>query len=118
MDARTLVIDDEQDVCDLVSMCLTSDGAKVIATTSVADALNIVEREDLDVVLTDLGMAEMDGLEATARIRQHWPSDRLPIIAMTAHAYEADRQRCLDVGMNDHIAKPVDPALLMRTPQG
>jgi two-component system, sensor histidine kinase and response regulator len=68
-----------------------------------------------DAVLMDVQMPEMDGMQATSRIRQHWSSDRLPIIAMTAHAYEADRQRCLDVGMNDHVSKPVDPALLIRT---
>jgi two-component system, sensor histidine kinase and response regulator len=57
----------------------------------------------------------MDGLQATTRIREHWPRDRLPIVAMTAHAYEADRLRCLDVGMNDHVSKPIDPAELVRT---
>jgi two-component system sensor histidine kinase/response regulator len=57
----------------------------------------------------------MDGIAATRHIRQTWPADRLPIIAMTAHAHEEERQRCLSAGMNDHIAKPVDPATLMRT---
>jgi CheY-like chemotaxis protein len=71
--------------------------------------------ERYDVVLMDVQMPEMDGLEATSRIREHWRKDRLPIIAMTAHAYEADRQRCLDVGMSDHVSKPIDPALLIRT---
>jgi two-component system sensor histidine kinase/response regulator len=71
--------------------------------------------ERYDAILMDVQMPEMDGLEATARIRQQWPADRLPIIAMTAHAYEAERQRCFDVGMNDHIAKPIDPILLIRT---
>ena len=63
----------------------------------------------------DVQMPEMDGLEATRVIRRNWPVERLPIIAMTAHAYEEERQRCLAAGMNDHVAKPVDPAVLIRT---
>jgi PAS domain S-box-containing protein len=62
----------------------------------------------LDLVLMDVQMPEMDGFEATARIREVLPA--LPIVAMTAHAMESERQRCLDAGMVDHVAKPFDPA--------
>ena len=65
-----------------------------------------------DVVLMDIQMPEMDGLEATRRIRAsgRWPD--LPIVAMTAHAMDEERQRCVAAGMNDFITKPIDPALL------
>ncbi|HEX2974002.1 MAG TPA: response regulator [Tepidisphaeraceae bacterium] len=66
-------------------------------------------------VLMDVQMSGMDGVEATIRIRENWSKDDLPIIAMTAHAYESERLRCLASGMNDHIAKPVNPTLLVRT---
>ncbi|MBL6080476.1 response regulator [Belnapia sp. T18] len=64
-------------------------------------------------VLMDVQMPEMDGIEATLAIRHRFNAEQLPIIAMTAHAYAQEKQRCLDAGMNDHIAKPVDPALLV-----
>lgn len=57
----------------------------------------------------DLQMPEVDGYEATRQLRAHAATANLPIIAMTAHASEAERRRCLDVGMNDHVTKPIDP---------
>jgi signal transduction histidine kinase/DNA-binding response OmpR family regulator/HPt (histidine-containing phosphotransfer) domain-containing protein len=67
-----------------------------------------------DAVLMDVQMPEMDGIEATTLIRRNIGA-ALPIIAMTAHAYETERQRCLAAGMNDHIPKPIDPVQLVRT---
>jgi signal transduction histidine kinase/CheY-like chemotaxis protein len=68
-----------------------------------------------DGVLMDVQMPEMDGLEATRHIRAQRSSRELPIIAMTAHAMEQERRHCLDAGMDDHIAKPIDPQVLLET---
>src|SRR4029077_12556361 len=65
-----------------------------------------------DVVMMDLQMPEMDGYSATAKLRADSRLAALPIIAMTAHATVEERQRCLAAGMNDHVAKPIDPAAL------
>jgi CheY-like chemotaxis protein len=64
-------------------------------------------------VLMDLQMPELDGFEATRIIRETLGLSGLPIIAMTAHALESERQQCLAVGMNDHLAKPIDPPALL-----
>jgi len=68
-----------------------------------------------DVVLMDLQMPEMDGYQATAKLRSDSRFGTLPIIAMTAHATMEERQRCLAAGMNDHISKPIDPGMLFET---
>jgi CheY-like chemotaxis protein len=68
-----------------------------------------------DVVLMDLQMPEMDGYQATAKLRADERFATLPIIAMTAHATIEERQRCLAAGMNDHISKPIDPGMLFDT---
>ena len=68
-----------------------------------------------DLILMDMQMPEMDGLEATRRIRTQFSDRKIPIIAMTAHALDEERERCMAAGMNDFITKPVDPALLEAT---
>ncbi len=81
-----------------------------------AVALEMVAQNRYDIVLMDVQMPTMDGMEATRRIRQSENgSHRIPIIAMTAHAMTGDRDACLSVGMDDYVSKPIDPKLLIET---
>ena len=73
-----------------------------------------LERQTYDLVLMDVRMPEMDGLEATRIIRQRWPDSGPSIIAITAHALENDRKKCLDAGMDDYVSKPVKAEDLAR----
>lgn len=77
------------------------------------EVLEALERQAYDVVLMDVRMPEMDGLEATRRIRATLPPDRQPrVVALTAHALREDRQMCLNAGMDDYLSKPFQPAEL------
>ncbi|HET6745336.1 MAG TPA: GAF domain-containing protein [Candidatus Limnocylindria bacterium] len=75
-------------------------------------AIDALERDEFDVVLMDVQMPELDGLEATRRIRTKWPDRRVRIVAMTANAMAGDREACLAAGMDDYISKPIRPTEL------
>jgi CheY-like chemotaxis protein len=81
------------------------------------EALEAVRGKDYDLILMDIQMPEMDGFEATRQIRASGRpgAGSIPIIAMTANAMESDKEKSLHAGMNDHISKPIDPALLYKT---
>jgi DNA-binding NtrC family response regulator len=110
MDAAILLIDDEPDVCELLSMSLQGDGARVTATTSVKEALHKVAHESFDVVLTDLGMKEMDGLEVCRRIRGTDPN--LPVVVITGLGTMESAILAMRAGAYDYIPKPIEPRLL------
>jgi PAS domain S-box-containing protein len=94
---------------------LKSMGLNADVVVNGIEALKVLERVDYDLVLMDVQMPVMDGFEATKRIRDlHSPvmNHNVPIIAMTAHAMQSDRKRCLDSGMNDYLSKPINPQAL------
>jgi CheY-like chemotaxis protein len=78
-------------------------------------ALAMAQANRYDLILMDIRMPNMDGLDATRAIRQLPGYAATPILAMTASAFENDRRACLDAGMNDHVAKPVMPEQLFAT---
>jgi CheY-like chemotaxis protein len=82
-------------------------GYSADAVADGKEVLQALERQHYDVVLMDVQMPEMDGIEATREIRQKWQATGPKIIAITAHALEGDRERCIESGMDSYIAKPV-----------
>lgn len=82
-------------------------GHRASAVSNGQEVLETLERGEFDVILMDCHMPEMDGFEATRRIRQHKTHGRMRIIALTANAMQGDREKCLEAGMNDYLSKPV-----------
>ncbi|HXJ79892.1 MAG TPA: response regulator [Candidatus Methylomirabilis sp.] len=117
--ARILLAEDNDINQQIAVELLEGAGASVQVARNGREAVRILsEGPDpprIDVVLMDLQMPEMDGYRATAELRAERRFGSLPIVAMTAHATLEERQRCLAAGMNAHIAKPIDPAVLFET---
>ena len=109
-----LVVEDDVRNVFALSSVLEPKGAKVTIARNGREALTALEREpDIDLVLMDIMMPEMDGLEATREIRKNASWLRLPIIALTAKAMRDDHERCLAAGANDYLAKPLDIDMLL-----
>ena len=110
--ARVLIADDNRINQELATELLRLVDLQVEVADNGRIAVDMARRGGFDLVLMDMQMPEMDGLEATRLIRTVPELDSTPIVAMTASAFGADRDACLAAGMNDHIGKPVNPATL------
>jgi CheY-like chemotaxis protein len=96
---------------------LEKQGHQVTGTMNGEEALNAMEKENFELVLMDVQMPKMDGFQATRLIRakERESGGHIPIIAITAHAMKGDRERCLEVGMDEYIAKPLNVKQLSET---
>jgi two-component system, sensor histidine kinase and response regulator len=111
---RVLLVEDNE-INQLVAQEILRDAGYIVEVAENGRiAVDMVQQRDWDVVLMDMQMPVMDGLEATQCIRKLANRASLPIIAMTANAMQRDRERCLAAGMNDFVTKPVDPEELFK----
>lgn len=107
--ARILLVDDEPDAREVAQVALSSLGADVRMASSGAEVLQLLQRERFDVLVSDIGMPEMDGLTLLRRVRKlpQGSATQLPAVALTAFALESDRQQGAQAGFQAYVAKPI-----------
>jgi CheY-like chemotaxis protein/HAMP domain-containing protein/signal transduction histidine kinase len=113
-DRRVLIVDDDARNIFALTTLLENHGMEVVSATNGRQAIDILHGpNELNIVLTDIMMPEMDGYETMREIRRSPRFKSLPILALTAKAMRGDREKCLDAGASDYIAKPVDTEQLL-----
>ena len=105
-ETNILVVDDEQEIADLVEIYLVSDGYKVFKASNAQDGLAILDKEDIHLVLLDIMMPGMNGLEMCKKIRE---TNNIPIIMLSAKSTDLDKILGLGTGADDYVVKPFNP---------
>jgi PAS domain S-box-containing protein len=110
-----LVVDDETDALDLITIELAQHGARITGVTNAADALKVLEAGSIDLLISDIGMPVMDGYDLIREIRKEETTTgkHLPAVALTAYARVQDRMRAIMAGYSTHVAKPLDASELV-----
>jgi CheY-like chemotaxis protein len=114
---KVLVVDDQRDARELIRRLLSESGAQVVTAESAIEALPLLNDSAPDVLISDIGMAEVDGYEFLRQVRKSRSAAgaRIPAIALTAFARSEDRTRALRAGYIAHVAKPVEPSEFLAT---
>ena len=112
---RVLLAEDNEINQEVACEILGGAGVEVRIAHHGGEAVAMAQAEEFDLILMDMQMPEVDGILATRRIREQISAERLPIIAMTANVLRDDIQRCLDAGMQDHVAKPIEVSQFFQT---
>ena len=110
---KVLVVDDEEDILELLKFNLSREGYQVTCATSGEQALRLVRSENPDLIVLDLMLPGIDGLEVTRRLKNDPDTKNLPIIMLTAKGEEADIVTGLELGADDYITKPFSPRILL-----
>ncbi|MBR6909414.1 MAG: response regulator transcription factor [Lachnospiraceae bacterium] len=107
---RVLVCDDDKEIVDAIEIYLTREGIEVLKAYNGEEALEVLEKEDVQLLLMDIMMPKLDGIEATKKIRE---TSKLPIILLSAKSEEKDKIGGLDIGADDYITKPFNSGELV-----
>jgi two-component system alkaline phosphatase synthesis response regulator PhoP len=110
---KILVVDDEEDILELLKYNLSREGYQVFCTTSGEKTLNLVKTETPDLIVLDLMLPGMDGLEVARRLKDNPHTKNVPIVMLTAKGEEADIVTGLELGADDYVTKPFSPRILL-----
>ncbi|MGE0812408.1 MAG: response regulator [Vicinamibacterales bacterium] len=108
MRVRVLLVEDNEANADMLSRRLVRQGFEVAVAVDGLQALAAAARERPDLILMDINLPKIDGWEATRRLKANPATASVPVVALTAHAMVADRQKCFDAGCDEFETKPVD----------
>ena len=117
MSARVLLVEDNEANADMLSRRLARHGYEVVLATDGLQAVEQAVAGRPDLILMDISLPKIDGWEATRRIKAETATAAVPIVALTAHAMVADRQKCLDAGCDELETKPIDLKRLLEKMQ-
>ena len=112
---RVLLVDDTPDTLETFGMLLQAEGADVVTASTAADAIAIAREDEFDLLISDIGMPDVDGYSLISALRSDLRTTRLPAVALTGYGRKADVQRALAAGFDAHLDKPVDFDKLVRT---
>src|ERR671916_2187203 len=115
---RALVVDDSTDIAFMLVMILQHAGYEAAMAVSAVEGLSLAQREHFDLIISDIGMPEMDGYAFARRLRALPAYATIPMIAVTGFAEYDDRDRALSAGFNTHLKKPVDVVKLLELIEG
>ena len=106
---RALVVDDVSDVTEMLSVLLTHAGYDVSTASRAQDAISLARENHFDIVISDIGMPEMNGYQLAEALRSLPGYETVPMVAVTGYSMYDDRSRSLTAGFNEHVTKPIDP---------
>lgn len=110
---KVLIIEDNEKNRYLISFLLQDEGYEVIEAETGEKGIEIALQEDPDLILMDIQLPGIDGLETTRRIRASAIDGKIPIVALTSYAMSGDRERALAAGCNGYVEKPIDPDAIL-----
>ena len=110
---RALIVDDVPDVTEMLAVLLTHEGYRAVTANSAADALAFAREQQFDIVISDIGMPEMNGYQLAKVLRDMPGYESIPMIAVTGYSMFNDREKSLASGFTAHMTKPIDPRALI-----